>query len=308
MSQLGVRILDNNGHSLIGLRHSTLPSPTEHNECPTLKDSLSTLSTEVNAPDVSSEHTMSQNQSKHNPRLPTSCQLVSGSRRKRTSGSANSKTSQGEGDNKAVVRLVTACKLPARSGRVLQARARPIRLSSPQIFEPQNRLCNGTVDIANSLLLPSDKGQLSLPVYNYIKTVMVTANSDNTLLGQDRLDKLKQELHLDKAVLSPEQYSVLETFLLDHGDSFALDSSELGCTQVVQHSINTGDHAPIYQHAHRIPFALRDLAEEMVKDMLDQNIVKPSHSPWASPVVLVKKKDGSMRFCVDYRRLNSVTK
>ena len=387
MSQLGVRILDNNGHSLIGLRHSTLPSPTEHNECPTLKDSLSTLSTEVNAPDVSSEHTMSQNQSKHNPRLPTSCQLVSGSRRKRTSGSANSKTSQGEGDNKAVVRLVTACKLPARSGRVLQARARPIRLSSPQIFEPQNRLCNGTVDIANSLLLPSDKGQLSLPVYNFsntptwlrrgqilgwiqpadakeiaqplsfshitpsgddtiessfeltdkttpnesepeneepeanqldtnttelwktaIKTVMVTANSDNTLLGQDRLDKLKQELHLDKAVLSPEQYSVLETFLLDHGDSFALDSSELGCTQVVQHSINTGDHAPIYQHAHRIPFALRDLAEEMVKDMLDQNIVKPSHSPWASPVVLVKKKDGSMRFCVDYRRLNSVTK
>lgn len=114
LSQLGVCILDNNGHSLIGLRHSTLPSPTEHNECPTLKDSLPTMSTEVDAPDVSSEHTMSQNQSKHNPRLPASCQLVSGSHRKRTSGSANSKTSQEEGDNKAVVRLVTACKLPAR--------------------------------------------------------------------------------------------------------------------------------------------------------------------------------------------------
>ena len=46
----------------------------------------------------------------------------------------------------------------------------------------------------------------------------------------------------------------------------------------------------------------------MVEDMLTQNVIQLSHSPWASPVVLVKKKDGSMRFCVDYRCLNSVTK
>ena len=46
----------------------------------------------------------------------------------------------------------------------------------------------------------------------------------------------------------------------------------------------------------------------MVQEMLDQDVIQPTSSPWASPIVLVKKKDGSMRFCVDYRRLNSITK
>ena len=89
---------------------------------------------------------------------------------------------------------------------------------------------------------------------------------------------------------------------------FALDNSELGCTGVVKHRIDTGESPPIYLSARRIPFVLRGLVDDMIEDMLAQNIIQPSHSPWASPVVLVKKKDGSMRFCVDYRCLNSVTK
>ena len=48
--------------------------------------------------------------------------------------------------------------------------------------------------------------------------------------------------------------------------------------------------------------------DQMVKEMLDQGVVVHSKCPWASPVVLVAKKDGSTHFCVDYRRLNAVTK
>ena len=84
-------------------------------------------------------------------------------------------------------------------------------------------------------------------------------------------------------------------------------SGELGSTDLVTHTIDTGS-PPIKQPARRVPFALRQAVDEMVEKMLSQGVVEPSHSPWSSPVVIVEKKDGSRRFCVDYRQLNSVTK
>ena len=71
----------------------------------------------------------------------------------------------------------------------------------------------------------------------------------------------------------------------------------------MKHRINTGTAAPVRQPPRRFPFAKR---EEAVAEMKDDGIIEPSASPWSSPVVLVKKKDGSTRFCVDYRKLNSV--
>ena len=96
--------------------------------------------------------------------------------------------------------------------------------------------------------------------------------------------------------------------MCQYADVFALDSSELGSTDIVTHTIDTADHPPIHQQARRTPFALRDQIDEIVRGMLEQGVIEPSQSPWASPVVLVKKRDGSYRFCVDYRRLNSITK
>ena len=87
---------------------------------------------------------------------------------------------------------------------------------------------------------------------------------------------------------------------------FELNDAELGCTDLVQHMIETGSHPPIKQQPYRTPFVQREKIGEMIDDMTERDIVKPSTSPWASPVILVPKRDGTSRFCIDYRRLNAI--
>ena len=86
------------------------------------------------------------------------------------------------------------------------------------------------------------------------------------------------------------------------------EGQPLGRTDVIQHRIDTGQSGPIRLNSRRIPGCYLKELEHMIKDMLRNNVIQPSKSPWAAPVVLVKKKNGSMRLCVDYRKLNEVTK
>ena len=72
-------------------------------------------------------------------------------------------------------------------------------------------------------------------------------------------------------------------------------------------TLDTGNHPPIKQQPYKTPVVRREKILEMIDAMEEHGVVQPSASPWASPVVLVSKKDGSLRFCVDYRRLNSIT-
>ena len=72
--------------------------------------------------------------------------------------------------------------------------------------------------------------------------------------------------------------------------------------------IETEDHPPIKQQPYRTPVVHREKIAKLVEEMQQQEIIQPSSSPWASPVVLVPKKDGTDRFCIDYRRLNAVTR
>jgi hypothetical protein len=74
-----------------------------------------------------------------------------------------------------------------------------------------------------------------------------------------------------------------------------------------QSTINTGSHPPLAEHPRRISHLNRQIINDEVKKMLENGIISSSNSPWASPVVIVKKRDGSPRFCIDFRRLNSIT-
>jgi len=76
---------------------------------------------------------------------------------------------------------------------------------------------------------------------------------------------------------------------------------------ILKHVINIKDSDPIKRAPRRIPLHLKEEVNRIIEEMKSQGVIEESQSPWASPVVLVKKKDGSVRFCVDYRKLNAVT-
>ena len=105
-----------------------------------------------------------------------------------------------------------------------------------------------------------------------------------------------------------QEKSKLQDLLCEHHNVFALEDGERGETGMVQMTIDTGDSEPKRQPARRTPFAARKEIAHQLRSMQDQGVIQPSSSPWASPVILVRKKDGSLRFCIDYRNLNSVTK
>ena len=108
--------------------------------------------------------------------------------------------------------------------------------------------------------------------------------------------------------MSESQREKLQEMLDRNNDLFAKDDCDLGQTDLVKAKIDPGDHAPIKQQPYWLPFSQRKLVQEHIENMLKAGIIEPSQSPWASPIVLVDKKDGSKRFCVDLRALNRVVK
>lgn len=108
--------------------------------------------------------------------------------------------------------------------------------------------------------------------------------------------------------LCPDQIASLHEFLCKHHEAFSLEENERGETDLVEMEIHTGDAPPRKVPARRMPFAVRQEVAKQLRNMQDTAVIEPSCSPWASPVVMVRKKDGTHQFCVDYRELNAVTK
>jgi len=95
--------------------------------------------------------------------------------------------------------------------------------------------------------------------------------------------------------------------LEEYHNVFSLGKEDRGETELIELHIDTGDAMPRKYPVRRVPFAVREELARNLQEMQDSHVIQPSNSPWASPVVLVRK-DGTLRLCVDYRGLNSVTK
>ena len=120
--------------------------------------------------------------------------------------------------------------------------------------------------------------------------------------GCIKLDLTETEKHL-----SQEELCKLKITLEKWNFLFSKDDLDLGQTDAVKHRIKLTDDHPFKQRFRRIPPAMFKELQQHLKQMLDSEVIRESHSPWASNIVPVRKKDGKIRFCIDYRQLNNRT-
>ena len=107
---------------------------------------------------------------------------------------------------------------------------------------------------------------------------------------------------------SAEDKRIIQKVLHDYRDVFSKDDTDLGRTNLSYHVIDTGDSRPIKQPPRRVPSALSHEEEEAINQLHRQGVIRESNSPWASPIVLVRRKNGKIRACIDYRKVNLATR
>ena len=127
------------------------------------------------------------------------------------------------------------------------------------------------------------------------------------VVDEDEPDFIQDMLNKMDVELSTEQEDRVKQLLHENREVFSTSEFDLGRTNLVQHRIDTGINRPFKQQLRRHPMAYLPVIDEHVDKMLANDICEPSFSPWASNVVLVKKSDGTLRFCIDYRQLNNLT-
>jgi len=139
-----------------------------------------------------------------------------------------------------------------------------------------------------------------------LQPVVVYQLQSNNLTEKENLDFM-DKLTIGNSELSDDQLKQLKDLIKAHQDLFSKGDTDIGHYTGVRHKINLTDDVPFKQRYRRIPPAMIDEVRSHIEQLLAAGVIRKSHSPFASNVVLVRKKDNHLRMCVDYRMLNKRT-
>lgn len=233
---------------------------------------------------------------------------------------------------RVMVRGRRAQRIPGGTMKLVAATCMQQRSPTTVLFEPpESGLPAGL--LASPALLKITRGTVYVPVVNvgtvdvllYPRTIvgqvsnttMVTLPSGvievgavtATISSQTVSTSIQEQIEsLDLGALPSEDQDSARELLQKYSGVFSTHDGDLGCTDLISHEIPLLEDAPVRQRYRRIPPSEYEAAKNHINQLLEARVIRESSSPYASPIVLVKKKDGSLRMCVDYRQLNARTR
>lgn len=221
-------------------------------------------------------------------------------------------------NEKKGVRLIGDADIPAWSQKTVVAYAGK-NLENKEVLVKPFKLCPSLI-VANSVSAVSD-GKIECLIANI-------SDKDKTILNDTQLASCEVLINHDGLLfsgavlpvkgtdtvvkvgdsLNETQRDELHSLICNHIDAFSV-AGELGSTNIIEHDIELLPNAkPIVEPLRRRPQIHKDETRKQVQEMLQKGVIERSDSPWASAYVVVKKKTGDLRICIDFRRLNDVTK
>ncbi|KAK3085538.1 hypothetical protein FSP39_004895 [Pinctada imbricata] len=202
----------------------------------------------------------------------------------------------------AFVTLFDNCGVPAHS-----TNKRPITLK-PNEMKTIHGLARCIDDMSKAITEHADtslSGGISVSVVDSWIPDPSKSSEPESKRSRDVLEELGVSFETTK--LTEEQCEEAKSVLEKWSHIFSTGSTDLGNTSLVHHEINLTDNVPFKEPCRRIPPGLFEEVRQSLNEMLSIGAIRPSQSPYSSNVVLVRKKDGALRFCIDFRKLNSKT-
>ena len=174
----------------------------------------------------------------------------------------------------------------------------PVRIANP--FAQSYKLYKNTIVATYEPIEPE--------LLVSVNTTQFKDSSTETCRDKELPEHMKELYSESSKLLNFEEQSQLKNLLINYQNQFSKDSHDLGRCTLLEHHIDiVPGTRPIKQQPYRLPLAKRRDAEVEIEAMAERDLIEPSTSPWSSPAIIVPKKNGGIRFCIDYRRLNKVT-
>jgi hypothetical protein len=229
-----------------------------------------------------------------------------------------------ESNKLARIKLNTSTTIPADSEITVKAKVDGVCFDTQGVVEPYKVLLKKG-ELMTKALVTIDQKSIPVSLINITnQNIKVDSNltigslqavlSVSEVPIEVKLYSVSNDLpsHLQPLIeeasgnLNTEQSQKLGSLIYEFRDIFS-DDTEVTQTDLVEHHIDVRDSKPIEVPPRTVPLDQKHIIEEEVHKMLEKDIIEPSSNAWVAPVVLIKKKDNSIRFCLDYRRLNDVT-